>query len=92
MDIYDDEETERWLVWETRVLTMPDGSSHLQREMRLVWAAFDALTQDFGYTQERLIEMCVEEAQLKNMPFSEIFGPAIALFDRELCRIHGKNV
>lgn len=88
MHARDEAVIEKWLVWETRLLPMPDGGRQPQREMRLVWAAFDALKRNFGYTEEKLVALCVDDAQLQNKSFAETFGPAIAWLDRELCRVH----
>lgn len=88
MHARDEADIEKWLVWETRALPMPDGARHAQREMRLVWAAFDALKRNFNYTEETLVALCLDEARLQGKTFVEIFAPAIAWLDRELCRIH----
>ena len=53
---FTEKETEEFLLDETRILTLPDGSKESVTTFRLTWEAFDLMESTHAFTNQEIIE------------------------------------
>lgn len=88
-----EKETEAWLEQETRDITMPDGSTRPITHFKLMWNGFDFLTATPYYqpkpyyTEARLVEWAVMDAEGTGRSFEETF-PGVVTYVYKALRKH----
>ena len=78
-----------WYGFESRCLTMPDGSVRMFRQQRIYWGSYDFLIENLC-TEERMIEILVEGSTEAGRNIDEYFGDCVAWMEREYHYIHGE--
>lgn len=80
-----EQEIEALLAFETRILTMPDGTKRPYTGMRLHWNSYDYVTIKVGlFTGRELVEIAVRDAQEMNRSFETSFRNTIAFMHQQI--------
>ncbi len=78
-----EEHTELWLTPETRIVTMPDGTTRPLTYSMLTWDAYDDLI-DLGYEHAWLISLAESrESWPEGLPFEMRLSSTIAYVHKE---------
>jgi hypothetical protein len=82
-------EIDEWMTQETRVLTLPDGSSQTVTENRTTWRSFDFIVETGYFSHSRLIELVASHADYHHKPFEHDFAGLLAYIHCEIRRMWG---
>lgn len=79
-----EKQIEEWLESETRLITLPDGSTRPLTDFRMTWVLYDDLIQIWGYTPEQFVRWAVEETTLHGITLEKAFGSIVAYVDEHV--------
>jgi hypothetical protein len=74
---------ENWLEPESRVLLLPDGTTHAVTGRKLMWELHDELLRSTSYSAQQFIQWALEECNLSGLSLDRTFEGVIAFVDRE---------
>ena len=86
-DFLTEQQTERFLEKQTRMLTMPDGKMVAVSGFMVMWNAFELLQEANMFTEERLIELAYSWSERENIPFEETLKNLIGFIHSEVKKI-----
>ena len=84
-----EKETEEYLERETRDIPMPDGSTRPFTTTRLAWRSLDYILEWGWFTQERVVELAIINAEEVGLSFEDSFNDTLAYIHAEMRKTQG---